>query len=426
MYPLLLLLASAAAADAPTSSSRVEFHDDAVLTWNQAALEAIKEERTPPPVAARNLAVLHAAVYDAVNAVDRTHTVYHVEAAAPAGASMEAAASAAAHRVLTRLYPKQTKRFDDLLAAALNGIPDGPALSAGLDLGESIADKMLEWRQDDGAERKAPVVSESAPGLWEPTPPDFKPPLLPHWSDVAPFVVTRSANLHLPPEPPELTSRQYTTDFNEVKTLGKADSEKRTPEQTLVAWFWEDGPGSVTPPGHWNRIAQGVARSKGTTLVENARLFAVLNFALADAGIYCWECKFKHRLWRPVSAIRAAADDGNPDTAADPDWHPLLPTPPFPSYVSGHSTFSGAAAAVLADFFGDDVKVTATSEAFPGMTRTFRSFSALASECGRSRIYGGIHYECDNKEGLALGKQIGRYCSRNACQLREGPGNTDR
>ena len=175
----------------------------------------------------------------------------------------------------------------------------------------------------------------------------------------------------------------------------------------------------MTPPGHWNRIAQGVARSKGTTLVENARLFAVLNFALADAGVHCWECKFKHRLWRPVTAIRNAADDDNPDTDADPDWHPLLPTPPFPSYVSGHSTFSGAAAAVLADFFGDETRrSTATSEAFPGMTRTFRSFSAVAAECGRSRIYGGIHYECDNREGLAMGKAIGQYCSRNVCRLR--------
>ena len=417
MYPVLLLLTSAATADAPIH--RVEFRDDVVLLWNEAALQAIKEARTPPPVAARNLAILHAAIYDAVNAIDRTHTIYHVDAAAAPGASAEAAAAAgAAHGVLTRLYPKQAKRFDALLSESLTGLPDGPGLSDGVALGETTADKMLEWREDDGANRKGPVVSESAPGLWEPTPPDFKPPLLPHWSRVTPFVVTRSAGIHMPPEPPELTSAAYTKDFNEVKLIGRADSDKRTPEQTIIAWFWEDGPGTLTPPGHWNRIAQGVCRSKGTTLAENARLFAVLNFALADAGIYCWECKFKHRLWRPVTAIRNAADDDNPD--ADPDWHPLLPTPPFPSYVSGHSTFSGAAAAVLADFFGDDTKVTATSEAFPGMTRTFKSFGALAAECCPSRIYGGIHYECDNREGLELGRQIGRYCSRNACQLPRG------
>ncbi len=339
---------------------------------------------------------------------------------------MEATAAAAAHRVLTRLYPKQAKRFDAILSESLTRLPDGPGLSDGVALGEGVADKTLEWREDDGAGRKGPVVSESAPGLWEPTPPDFKPPLLPHWSRVTPFVVTRSAGIRLPPEPPELTSTAYTKDFDEVKLLGRADSEKRTPEQTVIAWFWEDGVGTVTPPGHWNRIAQSVARAKATPLVENARLFALLNFALADAGVLCWECKYRHRLWRPVTAIRAAADDDNPDTDADPDWHSLLTTPPFPSYVSGHSTFSGAAAAVLADFFGDETKATATSEAFPGMTRTFKSFSTLAAECGRSRIYGGIHYECDNREGLELGKQIGRYCSRNACQLREGPRDGDR
>ncbi len=421
MYAILLLLATA---DVPTPIL-VESRDDAVLLWNEAALQAIQEERTPAPVAARNLAILHAAVYDAVNAIDRTHAVYHVEADAPPGASMEAAAVGAAHRVLTRLYPKQAKRLDAVRADALADVPEGQARDDGLALGESVADKMLAWRADDGAVRKGPVVSESAPGLWTPTPPDFKPGLLPHWSDVAPFVAMRSAPLRMPPPPPELTSKEYTADFNEVKTLGQADSSKRTPEQTIIAWFWEDGAGTATPPGHWNRIAQSTARSKGTTLVENARLFAVLNFALADAGVRCWECKYKHRLWRPVTAVRGAADDDNPDTDADPDWHSLLPTPPFPSYVSGHSTFSGAAAAVLADYFGDDTKVTATSEAFPGMTRTFPTFSAVAAECGRSRIYGGIHYECDNREGLALGKQIGKYCSRSVCRPREGSRNSD-
>ena len=425
MHALLLLLACTAAADDPTPPDRVAFRDDVVLQWNDTALRTIKEERTPPPMAARNLAILHAAIYDAVNAIDRMHTAYHVEAAAAPGASMEAAASGAAHRVLTQLYPKQAKRFDAVLADSLVGVPDGPALDGGLALGESVADKMLAWRADDGADRKGPSVSESAPGLWEPTPPDYKPALLPHWSDVTPFVVTRASDFR-PPAPPELTSKDYTADFNEVKLLGRADSTKRTPEQTIIAWFWEDGPGTVTPPGHWNRIAQTVARSKGTTTAENARLFAVLNFAIADAGILCWECKFKHRLWRPVTAIRGAADDDNPDTDADPDWHSLLTTPPFPSYVSGHSSFSGAGAAVLADFFGDDTQVTATSEAFPGMTRTFKSISAVAAECGRSRIYGGIHYQCDNREGLVMGQAVGRYCSRTVCRPREGPRNSDR
>jgi PAP2 superfamily len=424
MHPILLLLASAAIADAATPPDRVEFRDDVVLLWNEAALQAIKEDHTPPPVAARNLALLHAAIYDAVNAIDRTHSVYHVDATAPPGASLEAAAAGAAQRVLLQLYPRQAKRFNAALEASLIGVPDGPPRDGGIALGQSVADKMLAWRATDGFDRKGPFVAESAPGLWEPTPPDFKPALLPHWSEVTPFVVTHPGDFR-PPAPPALTTKEYTADFNEVKALGRADSTKRTPDQTIVAWFWADGEGSVTPPGHWNRVAQSVARAKGKTLAENARLFAVLNFAMADAGVLCWECKFKHRLWRPVTAVRNAADDDNPDTDADPDWHPLLTTPPFPSYVSGHSSFSGAGAAVLADFFGDETRVTASSDAFPGMRRIFPSFSALATECGRSRVYGGIHYECDNREGLAMGKAIGLYCSRNALQMRVGTRTSD-
>jgi PAP2 superfamily len=412
MHPILLLLASAAAAPANSTEP-----NDAILHWNETALQAIKEDRTVPPIAARNLALLHAAIYDAVNAIDRTHTVFHVEATAPLGASMAAAASGAAYRVLTQLYPKQKKRFDAALDAALGAVADGPARQDGLAFGQEVADKMLAWRAEDGSDIKGPFVSESAPGLWEPTPPDFKPALLPYWSKVAPFVPARIGQFQ-PPPPPALTSKEYTADFNEVKTLGRADSTKRKAEQTIIAWFWEDGVGTVTPPGHWNRVAQTAARSKKTTLVENARLFALLNFALADAGILCWECKYKHRLWRPVAAIRNAADDDNPDTAADADWHPLLPTPPFPSYVSGHSSFSGAGAAVLADFFGDDTAVVAKSDAFPGMKRTFSSFSALAQECGRSRIYGGIHYECDNRAGLEMGKALGHYCTRTVLRER--------
>jgi membrane-associated phospholipid phosphatase len=418
MHPILLLLASAAAAEVPTPPDRIEYRD-AVLHWNETALQAIKEDRTAPPVAARGLALLHAAIYDAVNAIDRTHTVFHVDATPPLGASMEAAASGSAYRVLTQLYPKQKKRFDAALDAALREVAGGPARDDGLAFGQGVADKMLAWRAEDGSDRKGPFVSESAPGLWEPTPPDFTPALLPHWSEVTPFVPARAGQFR-PPAPPALTSKEYTADFKEVKALGRADSTKRKPEQTIIAWFWEDGSGTVTPPGHWNRIAQTVARAKKTTLVENARLFAVLNFAIADAGVLCWECKYKHRLWRPVLAIRNAADDDNPDTDADAEWSPLLPTPPFPSYVSGHSSFSGAAAAVLADVFGDETTVVAKSDAFPGMKRTFSSFSALAQECGRSRIYGGIHYECDNRAGLEMGNALGHYCARTVLRERRG------
>jgi hypothetical protein len=207
--------------------------------------------------------------------------------------------------------------------------------------------------------------------------------------------------------------------------LGGRASTRRTAEQTLIAWFWDDGAGTVTPPGHWNRIAQAAARARGTTPAENARLFALLNLALADAGIACWDCKFTYRLWRPITAIREADLAGNPDTRPDPRWTPLLTTPPFPSYTSGHSTFSGAAAALLAHFFGTDaVRFTIESEGLPGYTRSFASFSAAAREAGRSRIYGGIHYEFDNRAGLALGRALADRVYRD--RLRPGPPNPER
>jgi hypothetical protein len=410
MHPILLLTALAAPAEAPPAI-RPE-RDDVVLRWNEAALAAIKAERTPPPMAARNLAIVHASVYDAVNAIMRTHAIYHVEIKAPAGASAEAAASAAAHRALVRLFPKRAERFDAVLEESLKPIPDGPAKDDGLAVGQQVAEKMVEWRAADGSDKKPPHVNENAPGCWKPTPPDEKPALFPLWGTVTPFALNKPDQFR-PAPPPALTDAAYTVAFNEVKELGGADSRKRTAEQTVVAWFWEGGPGTVTPPGQWNRIAQTASRDRDLTLAENARLFALLNIALADAGVACWDGKFKYGLWRPVTAIHEAADDDNPDTAADLDWSPLLPTPPFPSYPSGHSSFSGAAAAVLTDAFGEETRVKVTSEAFPRMTRTFKSFAAAADEAGRSRIYGGIHYEFDNKEGLKMGKDIGRFCVKN-------------
>jgi len=195
--------------------------------------------------------------------------------------------------------------------------------------------------------------------------------------------------------------------------LGSATSATRTPEQTDIARFWADGAGSATPPGHWNLIAQDVAEMQGNTVSENARLFALLNIATADAAIACWDNKYAYNFWRPITAIHEADSDGNPDTTQDLTWAPLLPTPPFPSYTSGHSTFSSAAATILAAFFGtDDIAFTASSEA-PGVAdRSFLSFSEAAEEAGRSRIYGGIHFQFDNQDALAIGNALGHFVYR--------------
>jgi membrane-associated phospholipid phosphatase len=406
---ILVLLQTTATLPAQAAPCR----EDAVLRWNETTLLAIKAEKTPPPAATRHLALVHAAVYDAVNAIYRTHAVCKVAAVPADGASPEAAAAIAAHRVLVELYPRQVGLFDATLDACLATLPDGPGKAAGVRLGQGVAERMLAWRAADGSSRRSDYTPGTGPGWWQPTLPDYRPALLPGWRFVTPFAIQGVAQFP-PQDPPSLSSPQYTAAFQQVKALGAANSIVRTRDQTEIAHFWEDGEGTVTPPGHWNRIAQTVSRDRGLCLADNARLFALLNISLADAGILCWECKYRYSYWRPVHAIRSAAVTGNPDTVADPFWTPLLKTPPFPSYSSGHSTFSGTAATVLANFFGsDEVCFTSMSEKLPGVRRSFRSFWSAAEEAGWSRIYGGIHWDFDNFEGLRAGRALGDYVSRN-------------
>jgi len=196
--------------------------------------------------------------------------------------------------------------------------------------------------------------------------------------------------------------------------MGAATNSTRTADQTQIALFWADGAGTETPPGHWNSIAQDVAAAKGNTLEENARLFALLNLAMADAAICAWDAKYSFSFWRPVTAIRHADTDGNPATEPDPSWSSLIVTPPFPDYVSGHSTFSGAAATVLAIFYGtDNVSFTTGSDFLPGVHRSFNSFSAAAAEAAVSRLYGGIHFRSANEDGLHGGLAIGHLMMHN-------------
>jgi PAP2 superfamily len=387
--------------------------EDLVLLWNETTLRAIRTAKTPPPAAARHLAMVHAAIYDSVNSVTRTHMAYRAQPAAAAGTSPEAAAAVAAHCVLATLYPKQMKQFDRVLDASLAPITEGAGKEAGITLGRTVAEGMLAWRRQDGSTRKETYTLAHVPSLWQPTPPRYQAALLPRWRSVMPFAIQGTRQFNPRPTPP-LKSREYTASFLEVKAVGRVDSRTRTREQTEIAYFWEDGVGTVTPPGHWNRIAQGVSRSYRLNLAENARLFALLNLSLADAAILCWECKYRFGFWRPVQAIPEADQDGNPDTTPDRDWMPLLPTPPFPTYSSGHSTFSGTGAAVLASFFGTDrVSFSSTSEGLPGVARSFNGFWTAAEEAGMSRIYGGIHWQFDNQEGLQAGKALGNYVSRH-------------
>jgi PAP2 superfamily len=397
---------------------------DVVTDWNSVALDAIRAGNTPPPAAARNLAILHAAVYDAVNGIHRTHKPYLVTAMGPAQASIEAAAAAAARKVLLSLYPSQASRFETAYQDSIRRLPTNARTAQGVQWGEAVAMALLAARANDGSSASVAFPGGTMPGQWRPTV-SFggvvRPALLPHWGSVVPFALTTGTQFR-PPVPPPLASPQYAAEVNFVKAIGSANSAARTPDQTQIAQFWGYGPGSATPPGHWNQIAQTVVRSgrgrdeededrNGRNGAEaSARLFALLNIALADAAIVSWDCKYVYNYWRPITAIQEAHIDGNAATEADPSWTPLLATPPFPEYTSGHSTFSGAAAIALAYFFDSDrVRFTVGSDDLPGVRRAYRSFSQAAFESGISRIYGGIHFSSANVHGLSTGAAVGTF-----------------
>lgn len=384
---------------------------DVVLDWNATLLNAIATDKTAPPVAARNMAMVHTGIYAAVSIIDKLRSDYsdYLDAVAPEGVSRKAAAATAAHHLLVDLYPNptQTATFDIQLGLSLAEVPDGEAENYGIALGQFVAELVSGWRSTDGSSNIVSYTPGTEPGDWQPTPPGLLPALLPQWSSVSPFGINSGSQFR-PDGPPALDSAEYTVEFNQVKELGNLNSTTRTAEQTEIAQFWADGPGTFTPPGHWNQIAERVSLAQGNTLSENARLFALLNIAEADAGIVAWDAKYEYNFWRPVTAIQQADTDGNPNTIADPSWTPLLVTPPFPEYISGHSTFSGAADSVLTSFFGD-ISFTTNSIGLPGVIRSFDSFTEAADEAGISRIYGGIHFQSANADGLAAGRALGQY-----------------
>ena len=392
------------------SSIAVPARADVVTDWNNAALDAIRAGNTAPPIASRSLAILHASIYDAVNGIARTHETYLVPSAVPASASRPAAASAAAHLALVNLFPANASTFDALYAAILAEIPDSPHKRAGIVWGEFVANQILAARANDGSDAIVPPPGGSGPGVWVPTPPAFLPYLLPQWGFVRPFAMNRSSQFR-PQGPPALDSQDYAADYEEVKQLGAAVGSTRTDDQTEIALFWADGAGTETPPGHWNSIAQTIADEQGNTLEENARLFALLNIAMADAAICSWDAKYTFDFWRRVTAIAFAEPQLN--------WMSFIVNPPFPDYTSGHSTFSAAAATVLPLFFGtEDLPFTTGSDFLPGVFRSFSTCFDAAEEAALSRIYGGIHFRSASEDGLQAGTSIGEWTFNHYLQPR--------
>ena len=382
---------------------------DAVTHWNEIAMRVTTPPVTtlPSPYQSRVYAMTHAAIHDAVNAIDRRYRPYALASRPDHGASPEAAVATAAYRVLLHEIPAQQATLDAEYQAALSSIPDGEAKSRGVVIGEAAAAAIIALRSDDGSTDQVPYTPGTEPGDWQPTPPGLLPALAPGWGYVMPFAL-RTGSQFRPARSAyfNLTSRAYSRDYDEVQSIGQAGSTTRTAEQSDIARFWYES----SPPG-WNRIARNLAAQQGLDLWSNARMFGLVNLALADGYISSFEAKYTYNFWRPVTAIRAGDTDGNPRTVADPEWTSFLITPPIPDNSSGHSVAGAAVAEVLARFFdNDNIHFTTTSGApFPGITRPFSSFSQAAQENADSRVYAGIHFRSATRDGLRQGDKVGRY-----------------
>jgi hypothetical protein len=441
--------------------------------WNQIAVDSSGLDHTPvaegdprvfgeqlgPGRSSRAMAIVHIAIFDAVNAIARRYRSYTGIPDAPPGASMEAAIAQAAHDTLVALFPSQKEHCDALLAEELAKIADGRPKTEGVRTGRRAARAILARRTDDGSNHAEPqlgteFITSGEPGKWRQDPISQLPIALgAYWGKVIPFVLPDVEQFRVPP-PPALTSRAYTAAFDEVKRLGGdgvATPTERTADQTLAAIFWAyDGtPSLCAPPRLYNQIAMAIANQMGTDIVDLARLLALVNVAMADAGVASWESKYYYQFWRPVGGIREAEGitsptgrgDGNPLTIGDPIFSPLgAPasnllgpnfTPPFPAYPSGHAVFGGALFQTLRHFYRtDEIPFTFVSDELNGVTRdndgnarpllprTFSTLSEAEEENGQSRIYLGIHWKFDKTEGITQGRRIADYVFANAFRSR--------
>jgi hypothetical protein len=441
-----------------------------VRRWNEIALSANALDHVPvapegpeqlgPLRTARAFAIVHIAIFDAVNAIEGGYRSYTGVSRAAKDTSLNAAIAQAAHDTLVDLFPSQAMKFEALLAEDLNQIYDGRAKTNGIDLGRKVAATILALRANDGSQHDEELygveyLPASGLGKWRQDPISQIPIALgSRWGElVAPFVLMTADQFPVPP-PPALNSPQYAATFDEVKKYGGCGDDPvacetasggsvtptmRTPEQTQIGIYWSyDGtPGLGTPPRLYNQIAVQIAEQMGSDAVELARLLALINVAMADAGLTCWAAKYREEFWRPITAIRQAAGDANDDTAEDKFWTPLGAqasnkigpnfTPPFPAYTSGHATFGAAMFETLRNFYRTDgIRFTFVSDEFNGVTRDnhgnvrplmprrFKSLSQAEEENGQSRIYLGIHWSFDKTEGIAQGRNVADYIFRHA------------
>jgi hypothetical protein len=400
-FGAVIALASAAGASDDVCSP--------VLRWNLVALNATVSAGQGALPQIRSMAIVHAAMHDAVNAITGEYATYLTASGAPAGASPAAAAIAAAHRALTRLFGMQSFEAQRLASLAECGLTDA---DPGTAVGVAAANAIVDLRaQDHAAQATFPYTAPGAgqPGVWVAV--DGSGPVVaPGWGKVTPWVLNSGSQFR-PDAPPALDSGRYARDFNETKAYGAIDSTARSWAQTQIALFWNGSPSAI-----WNSVARGVIEQRGLDLSATARTLALMYVAAADASIACFDAKYTYNFWRPITAIQRADEDGNAATAPDLLWQPLIHTHQHPEYPSGHSTNSGAMAAVLGLLFGDEpgFLITATSPGNPSFPRSWTAFSQGIDEVLDARVYIGFHFRTSDDVGARLGRQVARFVVNHA------------
>jgi hypothetical protein len=386
---------------------------DVVSDWNAVMLTTVGGQS--PFAQARYAAITHLAVFEAVNAITGDDKPYLGTITAPAGASAEAAAVAAAYRVLATYFPGSLPALDAARTSSLGSIPNGSAKDAGIAVGEAAANAMITLRADDGSAPPEFYVPPSFnPGQWQVTPscPAAGGTLL-QWRNVTPFGLARADQFRSEP-PPALTSSRYTRAFNEVKTVGAVNSTERPPDRSNVALLYA----AIAAPAVWNTVTSQILADEHASLSEQARVFALVNMALSDAGVAVFDTKYHYVFWRPETAIHLADTDDNPRTVADPSFVPFITTPCFPSYPSAHGTLSNAAREVLDRLYGDHHPSITISSATLGITLSYRTLRAITDDIADARVYGGIHFRFDQDEGAEQGRQVGEYIYRHSIRPR--------
>ncbi|MDQ1464951.1 MAG: hypothetical protein QOC73_1892 [Actinomycetota bacterium] len=395
-----------AATAAPSSTPTSTPSGNVVVEWNSTLLSLVQTPGAQPATIqpTRDFAIMSAAVYDAVDAIDPDHPQYLLHLKAKHGASQDAAAAQAAHDVLSAMFPSVAAALDQELAADLAKVKSNRARTRGVEVGTQAAAQLLKIRATDGSATTPPAYQTTGlAGDFRPAPPALAAPVFVGWGAVKPFVLSDGDQFR-PPPPPALSSPEYAAAINEVESLGRDSSTARTADQTTIGKFW-----AAPIQNYWNAIAGQVVTARHNDTDTAARTFALLDLSIADATIAMYDAKYTYRLWRPISAVRLADTDGNPMTVADPAWTPLATTPADPSYPGAHSTLSAAAASVLNALYGEHRSFTVTSPTLAGVTRSFVNFDAAVTEAGLSRIYAGVHTRVDHQAGLALGSQVGRF-----------------